>query len=52
MEPTRRIWVGERDEATLTADIDPNSPLIVREIPKQLKTWFAHLPIHRKETTQ
>ena len=37
VEPIRRLWSGERDEADLTAGIDPNSALIVREILKQLK---------------
>jgi len=38
VDPIRRIWAGERDEAALTAGIDPNSALIVREILKQLDT--------------
>lgn len=36
VEPIQRIWAGERDEAALTAGIDPNSALIVREILRQL----------------
>ncbi len=36
VEPIQRIWAGERDEATLTVGIDPNSALIVREILQQL----------------
>jgi len=38
VDPIQRIWAGERDEAALTAGIDPNSALIVREILKQLET--------------
>jgi len=38
VDPIRCIWAGERDEAKLTAEIDPNSALIVREILKQLKS--------------
>jgi hypothetical protein len=34
----QHIWAGERDEAALTAGIDPNSALIVRQILKQLDT--------------
>ena len=37
VEPIQRIWKGERDESELTAGIDSNSALIVREILKQLK---------------
>ena len=37
VEPIQRIWAGERDETTLTANIDPNSALIIREILKQLE---------------
>jgi hypothetical protein len=37
VEPIRRIWAGEWDEAALTAGIDPSSALIVREILKQLR---------------
>jgi hypothetical protein len=37
VEPIQRIWAGERDEATLTAGIDSNSALIVREILNQLR---------------
>jgi len=36
-DPIRRIWAGERDEAALTAGIDANSALIVREILRQLQ---------------
>ena len=36
VEPIQRIWAGERDETTLTAGIDPNSALIVREILRRL----------------
>ena len=35
--PVRRIWADERDGAALTAGLDPNSALIVREILKRLK---------------
>ncbi len=28
----RRIWAGERDAATLTADIDPNSAMLINRI--------------------
>jgi len=38
VDPIQRIWAGERDEAALTAGIDSNSALIVREILKQLGT--------------
>jgi DNA-binding MarR family transcriptional regulator len=30
--PVQRIWAGERDEAALTAGIDPNSAQLVRRI--------------------
>jgi len=36
VEPIQRIWAGERDEESLTAGIDANSALIVREILKRL----------------
>ena len=36
VQPIQRIWAGERDEAALTAGLDPNSALIVREILKRL----------------
>ncbi len=36
VEPIRLMWAGERDEDTLTAGIDSNSALIVREILKRL----------------
>jgi hypothetical protein len=32
VEPIQHIWAGKRDETALTAGIDPNSALIVREI--------------------
>ena len=35
-ESIRRIWAGERDAASLTTGIDPNSALIVREILRRL----------------
>ena len=38
VDPIRRIWTGERDEATLTAGLDDADTLIVREILKQLET--------------
>jgi hypothetical protein len=31
-EAAHRIWAGERDEAALTADIDPNSAQLVRRV--------------------
>jgi len=34
--PIQRIWAGERDEVALTAGIDSNSTLIVREILRRL----------------
>ena len=34
--PIQRIWAGERDAGTLTAGIDANSALIVREILRRL----------------
>ena len=37
-QPIQRNWASERDQATLTAGLDPNSALIVREILKRLKT--------------
>jgi hypothetical protein len=37
VEPIQRIWQGERNEAALTAGIDANSALIVREILRQLE---------------
>ena len=37
-QPIQRIWASERDQAALTAGLDPNSTLIVREILKHLKT--------------
>jgi tetratricopeptide (TPR) repeat protein len=36
-DPIQRIWQGERDETALTAGIDSNSALIIREILKQLE---------------
>jgi len=38
VDPIQRIWAGERGEGALTAGIDPNSTIIVREILKQLET--------------
>jgi tetratricopeptide (TPR) repeat protein len=35
-DPIRRIWAGDRDETALTAGIDPNSALVVREILRRL----------------
>ena len=36
VEPICRVWAGERDAAALTAGIDTNSALVVREILKRL----------------
>jgi tetratricopeptide (TPR) repeat protein len=36
VDPIRRIWAGERDEAALTAGLDRSDSLIVREILEQL----------------
>lgn len=35
--PIRRIWQGERDEQSLSSDIDANSALIIRAILEKLK---------------
>jgi len=37
VEPIQRIWAGERDGAALTAGIDANSALVVRQILRQLE---------------